>query len=140
MLVLSPHVEKDKAELLDLLRAQVTRLGTARKVAQSLRMTESRLGRVLNQVDTSFSVLACLRLSELSGEPPSRVLRAGGHHDEAELIERLYDVGKAPVSPSERALLDRWERLNTRSRESVMTIIDQLAGTRGAKGSTKKTA
>lgn len=126
----SPAMADTRAEwgeLLEILRTQVVKFGSKRAVAKELKLTEGRLGRILNEVDKTISVKSALRLSELSGLPPSRVLRAAGKGDIAELIEKLYAVGRAPVSPSERELLTQWESLNTRSREGLLTVVGQLA-------------
>lgn len=130
---------KDRSALLAVLQGQVDKLGSKRAVATHLQMTESRFGRILSQPDQSLSVLGCLRLSELTDDPPSHILRIAGKGDVADLIEKLYAVGKSPVSGTERELVDQWRLLNTRARESLSTILVQLA-TGSKKAAAKKTA
>lgn len=77
---------------------------------------------------TPFDVRGCLKLSHLTGEPPSVVLRAAGKGDIATLIESLYGPGQPLLTLEQRQLLDAFSRI-TRSedREALLRIARGVA-------------
>jgi plasmid maintenance system antidote protein VapI len=118
-------------EFVQLLKNEVTRLGSQRAVARGIGLTESRFGRVLSG-EHSLSVESCLRFSQLTGESPSRVLRAAGKASVADLIEELYVVDGERVSQSENAMLGRFRNLTAKAQQTVRELLEVLAVTQVA--------
>jgi hypothetical protein len=99
------------------------RYRTAEKLAAAIEMTSSALGRGVKK--GTLSVENCLRLAEISGEPPSQLLRLAGKGDDAALIERLY--GPSTMTPADRALLEDWQAIPRDMREHYRAIIARTA-------------
>lgn len=114
-----------------LLREQVQRHGTLSELAKAIRMSQARLGRVINY-GGSLEVANLLRLAVVSGEPASDVLRAAKKDDVADLIEELYGKPNPPLSPADRTLLEQWHALPPDARDTVGDLIERLVekGTR----------
>jgi len=115
-------------ELIQLLKAEIDKRGSARALAKLIGLTEGRLGRALRG-EFSLSVEKCLRVSKIAGEPPSRVLRAAGKGGIADLIEDLYAVGDDLISPSERDLLARFRVLGPKAQRTLRDLLDELPDT-----------
>jgi hypothetical protein len=81
----------------------------------------------------SLDVLNCLKLAAMTGESPTRILRIAGKGEIADLTERLYGPGRATVSPAERELLDDWQALPQRSRDSLRALMVELVPKKSAK-------
>src|SRR4051812_1758742 len=95
------------SEFSELLTRVVAAFPNRSAFAKAIGLNASRLSRALNTGDFPFNVTNCLRLAQVSGEPPSKVLRAAGKGDVADLIETLYGRDRnALLSPEERELLD----------------------------------
>src|SRR5262245_5253006 len=62
--------------------------GSKGELASAIGVTPSRFSHLL--LTGSPSIEVCLRLAEVSGLPPFRVLRAAGKADIADLIAELY--------------------------------------------------
>ncbi len=112
-------------DLVQLLKDEVAKRGSIRAVARGIQVTEGRLGRVLTG-QHSLSVENCLRLSDLTGEPASKVLRAAGKENVAELIEKLYAASDEVISPAERALLLRFRSLPPKAQRMVRDLVETL--------------
>jgi hypothetical protein len=103
------------------------RFASRQDFAKALKITPSRMSKVLNSGDLPLNVTNCLRVAKLSGESPSEILRAAGKADVAELIESLYGEDRTQLlSAAERELLDEWSRLTPRGRESLRALIAEL--------------
>lgn len=114
--------QHEPGDLASFVRGFVSRLGTARAVAKAIGLTEGRVGRVMRG-EGSMEVGNLLRLADIAGEPPSKVLRLAGKAEEAELIERIYSVGVPPLSKSQRELLQTWERLPDQARQHFKLLM-----------------
>ncbi len=117
--------KQSKNEFRELLLALVRRFGTRDALGKKIGMSGSRVGRAIDG-QYAFNITNCLKLAEATGEPPSAVLRAAGKREEAALIERLYGHSRPALSTSERELLDEWEALTPRARESLRAIVRDL--------------
>lgn len=102
-------------------------------MARGIGLTEGRLGRVLSG-EHSLSVESCLRFAQLSGESPSRVLRAAGKGEIASLIEKLYNVSDKALSPTESAMLAHFRALAPRSQQTVRDLLKALAAKQAGSG------
>jgi hypothetical protein len=109
-------------ELIALIRRIEKREGTVRAVAKAIGISEGRLGKV-TRGEGSMEILTLLRLTQFADEQPSHVLRIAGKNEEADLIEKLYGVHRASISPSEAELLDRWKQVPSDVRENLRGLI-----------------
>lgn len=75
----------------------------------------------------TMSTENCLKLAQVVGENPSKVLRLARKDDVAELIEQLYGKAIVPLSDEERELLDAWKALTPRARTSFRTLMRDLS-------------
>lgn len=105
--------------------------------AEALGMSPSRFLRA-TKGEYTFDVLNCLKLAQLTGVSPSRVLRAAGKGDVADIVEALY--GKQSITAAERQLLERWAALSPKARETLTTLMRELAGEKADKQPGRKTA
>lgn len=112
-------------DLVQLLKNEVASRGSIRAVAKGIGLTEGRLGRVLAG-QHSLSVESCLRFSDLTGEPASKVLRAAGKEKVAGLIEKLYATSDEVISPTEKALLKRFRDLPPKPQRMVRDLLETL--------------
>jgi hypothetical protein len=119
------HVAEGFKELLNRIVDKFpSRLAFAREIG----MTSSRLSRALNEGDFPFNVANCLRLAKISGESATDILRAAGKEDVADLIESLYGKDRTRLlTAPERELLDDFESLTPRARESLKILLRDLA-------------
>lgn len=93
----------------ELLNRIAERFPTRHALAKALDINASRLSRALNgSEEFPFNIENCLRLAQVSGEPPSGVLRAANKGEVAELIESLYGAEKKVTDPAVRDLLNAW--------------------------------
>lgn len=120
------------SEFREFLEAAARRYETKDAFAKALGITPGRLSRVLGG-EHSLDVLNCLKLAKLTGESPSRVLRVAGKSAIADLIEGLYGPSAPALSPSQRELLDEWDTLSQRSRESLRILMRELPHERAKK-------
>ncbi|MEP7304167.1 MAG: hypothetical protein ABJA98_01490 [Acidobacteriota bacterium] len=88
-------------------------------LAKALKITPSRLSRALNTGDFPFNIENCLRLAQVSEEPPSDVLRAADNREIAELIESLYGPEKRVTDPVLQDLLQEWPTLTLENKNVV---------------------
>lgn len=113
------------SEFRDLLEAAAKAYPTKREFARAIGITPGRLSRVLGG-EHSLDVGNCLTLATLTGESPSRVLRAAGKGDIADAIEALYGPSAPSVSPKEREILDAWNALTPGARDALRLTMTQL--------------
>lgn len=113
------------SEFRDLLEAAATKFPSKQAFAKAIGVTPSRFSRVLSG-NYALNVLNCLRLAKLTGDSASRVLRVAGKNEIADLMEELYGRTAPALSPSDRELLDRWNALTPRARESLRGILGDL--------------
>lgn len=83
------------------------------------------------------SVEVCLRLAAASGGSSSKILRAAGKDQTADLIEQLYGAAAVHrtgllMSPDEREFIDKLRRVRPRSRRAIRFLIDACAFANGA--------
>jgi len=110
--------------------------GTKQQLARELGITPSSLSH-LAVGNMGASVDVCLRLAAASGVSASKILRAAGKHDVADLIEQLYGraatarIGVA-MSPDEREFIEKLRRVRPRSRRAIRFLIDACAFANGA--------
>lgn len=114
------YITNTVTDFKELLNRIADRFDSRDALAKALGMNGSRLSRALNSGDFPFNVANCLRLAKISGEPPSKVLRAAGKADVAELLESLY---KPSVNEGERELLDLWDTLSKQEQHGVMSLL-----------------
>jgi plasmid maintenance system antidote protein VapI len=113
------------SEFRDLLEAAAKLFSTKREFAGKLGITPGRLSRVLGG-EHSLDPMNCLRLAQMTGATPSRVLRIAGKGELAEMIESLYGPGRPTVSASQRELLDQFDRISQRARDGVKAVLGEL--------------
>lgn len=70
--------------------------------------------------DGVLGTMALLQLSEAIGESPSKVLRAGGKADVADILRRLYPGETQPLSALDRALV----ALPVAKKRAVLELLD----------------
>lgn len=103
------------------------RLGGRQRGLRLAGMSETNASRAFGQ-GRSFQVLRCLRLADRTGLDPSRVLRAAGKIEEADLIERLY--GLAPQrqeldapDPLRDRMLAQWLTFDSDERRIIEAFL-----------------
>jgi hypothetical protein len=74
----------------EILERAAKRFQSKQAFARAVGLTPSRFSRVLR--GESMEVVNCLKVAKLAGEAPSRVLRAAGKGEIADLIEELYRI------------------------------------------------
>lgn len=80
--------------------------GNQQQLAEAIGVTGPTVSKIVRGVGgATFAAVNCLKLAEVSGEAPSRVLELAGKGDVAKLIERLYGKARAPMTPDDVALL-----------------------------------
>lgn len=93
----------------ELLNKIAARFASKKAFAKEVGIDPSRMSRALNGTDKlPFNVENCLRLAQISGEPPSKVLRAADKAKVANLIESLYGPERKMTDPVLQDLLDHW--------------------------------
>jgi transcriptional regulator with XRE-family HTH domain len=121
-----------------LLRHLLTNFGgNKQKFAKALGIAPSALSRLLNpRARTVPSLLLCLRMAHLGRTDASRVLRAAGHDEAAQLLEHLYgdpvehpDIGAA-VTAHELAHLVNWRLLAAPDVRALELLIDRAVSAR----------
>jgi hypothetical protein len=93
--------------LRDVLDAAERRLGSKKKVAETIGITPSRYSKLYGGNDYSLSVLNCLTLAKATERGPSAVLRAAGKDEIAALLDELYGPERPEASPDATSL--DWE-------------------------------
>lgn len=115
----------------DLLNRIADRFPTRLALAKALDINASRLSRALNGTDkhTSFNIENCLKLAQVSGEPPADVLRAAGKGDIAELIESLYGPERRVSDPVVQGLLQHWPTFTAEEKTYVRASLAMVLRT-----------
>lgn len=121
------------AKLLAELRA--TYGGSQQEYADAIGITRPHLSHLLSgqpQYATA-SVEVCLQIAKVSKTSASRVLRAAGKGDVADLLERLYGgpalvrTSDPSVSDAERRLLAKLKSLDRKTYRAIVTLIETWA-------------
>lgn len=101
-------------------------------------MTLERLVKVMKDPKESLGVANCLRLSKVSGLPPSQVLTMAGKSEIAELLDMLY--GRTPERGANRDELvtQWWPRLSPKAKDAMRTLLDELTVSKPRKRHTKR--
>jgi transcriptional regulator with XRE-family HTH domain len=101
--------------------------GSQQELARKLGMTPSGFGRGMKA--GTLSVENLLTLARETGLPPSRVLRAGGKPEFADLIEQLYgQASTRVVSEEEWGLIRELRMLPPGKRLAAKDFIDWQVG------------
>ena len=110
--------------------------GPKRRFAVTLGVTPSRLSHIAagNAVPT---IHECLRIARVTNVSASKVLRAAGHWDAAELIEDLFgpaaerrlDSGPR-ITPDEFVMVLALRRASAQSRRAIRTLIEAVVASR----------
>jgi transcriptional regulator with XRE-family HTH domain len=78
----------------DIIEQAAKHVGTKDALAKKIGISATRISRVANDASQhTLNVENCLRLAEITGIPPSDILRVAGKQEVADLIERLYGQG-----------------------------------------------
>jgi len=121
-----------------LLRHMLTNFGgTKQQFAKAIGIAPSALSRLLNpRARLKPAIVLCLRMAHLGRTDASRVLRAAGHDEAAELLEHLYgaavpnpDIGAA-VTAHELAHLVGWRQLGASDVRAFELLIDRAVTAR----------
>jgi hypothetical protein len=108
----------------------IGRYGTAQALSDAIGMSLSAFSRGVRNAGT-LGLESCLRLAEVTGEPPSRVLRIAGKGEAAALIDRLYGGAlvseKTSLSALERELVTLWNGLSIDAQEPFLIILRALS-------------
>lgn len=110
---------------------------TAKAFAHVIRVDDSTVSRYLsNKTTHPPSIDVCLRIARAGDLSPTRVLRAAGKHDVAELLEAIYGLTVPTaaqarhrarrLTPAERRLIDHWRRLTPKYRRLVNSVLDSF--------------
>jgi hypothetical protein len=123
-------------------RLQKKHYPTVRAMAQALGIDPSHLSRAMGPSGQPFDVLRCLRLAQITGEPPGAILRAAGKHDIAVLIEGLYGTPNRLLTPQQQQLLEALATIEDPVvRQSLLVLARRAAGlpneSSGSEGSTE---
>jgi transcriptional regulator with XRE-family HTH domain len=83
------------------------------------------------------STEVCLRIALASRVPPTRVLRAAGRTQIAELIEQLYGAAAkfrqhVNVTPHEYTHLEQWRKLDDKTRHALQLVVEHAATLHGS--------
>jgi Helix-turn-helix. len=124
-------------DLQTLLQRLVEHYGTQTALARAIKITDSRLAKVLKGDSGALNVLNCLRLARVANISPSQVLRAAGKGDVAALIEEMYGDSAQPPLPTGAAATKEWPGLSPRAKELLRGFLDEVAA-RGNKPPRKK--
>jgi hypothetical protein len=120
----------DDATFQKFIEQWIGRFGTAQALADAIGMSLSAFSRGVRNAGT-LGVENCLRLADVTGEHPSRVLRLAGKDEVATLIERLYSSGISAqgqrLSAPERELIGLWTALNRETQEPLIVILRALS-------------
>ena len=109
----------------EILKQCVERIGTRHALGKLLGMSGSRVGRAIDGQYT-FNIENCLRLADVMRESPTRILRAAGKIEIANLIERLYGKTTPLLSDADQQLLDLWNALPARRRKILYDVLNEL--------------
>jgi hypothetical protein len=106
--------------------------GSKQKLAAAIGISPSGFSRLAT---TRPSLEVCLRLASVTGENPSRVLRAAGYGDVADLLEELYGHaaarritrGGSRHTPREEQILNALRRSPKPTRRALELLIEAAA-------------
>jgi hypothetical protein len=102
---------------------------TIRAFAQALDMDPSHLSRAMGRDGQPFDVLRCLRLAQITGEPPVVILRAAGKDEIADLIEGFFGTPKTLLTPQQQQLLEAMAAIqDPEVRSSFLKLAQHAAG------------
>jgi len=111
----------------------ITYGGSKANLAKAIGITPSAFSRLAN---TPPSVEVCLRLAHVTGENPSKILRAAGRGDIADLLETLYGhaghrrARRGPrTSPKEQTLIEALRRVDAGTRRALDVVIGMVVDT-----------
>ena len=108
----------------------IGRYGTAQALADAIGMSLSAFSRGVRNAGT-LGVDNLLRLADVTGESPGKVLRIAGKRDVADLIDRLYggalNSRAVGLSGLERELINLWKGLHRNAQEPILTIVKALS-------------
>lgn len=113
-------------DLQTLLQQLVDRYGTQTALAKAIRITDSRLAKVLKGESGALSVLNCLRLAKVAGISPSQILRAAGKSEIAALIEDMYGETAQPHLEADAAK-EWWPEISPKAQELLRGFLAEVA-------------
>lgn len=110
--------------------------GPKSSFARAIQISPSRLSHALAGTDHfTVGIELCLRIARATGMSPSRVLRAAGKGEVADLIEELY--GKAVPRPTftqqghrrleQERHWDLWQSIDPRAQRALTVLLEQAA-------------
>lgn len=107
----------------------VDRYGTQTALAKAIKITDSRLAKVLKGESGSLSVLNCLRLAKVAKLSPSQILRAAGKSEIAALIEHMYGPTAQPPLAPDSATSTQWpeRELSAKATEHLRGFLEEVA-------------
>lgn len=102
---------------------------SAHAFAKALGVRQSHLSRAMRlRRPQPFDVLGCLKLAEVTGEDPIRILRAAGKGAVADKLERLaLPLRKTGASPAKQELLDVIDYLTEDQIRHVTAVLRHIA-------------
>ena len=117
--------------LQQILQSVLAQYPSQRALSADLLLSESRLGKILRNEETSMTVERCLLLARIAGLPPSDVLRAAGKSRAASLIEQLYGSERAIVpvprlTREQAELIRRLGRLNNSTQKKLVEVLHHI--------------
>lgn len=110
----------------DLLNDLARRYRSKKAFADALGMSPSRLLRA-SKGEFAFDAVNCLKLARMTGESPTRILRAAGKEDLAGLIEELYGNARPSLSKDHRDLVDHFEQASPDGKDIIRQIVAKFA-------------
>lgn len=122
----SPYLANSVADFRDLLNRILGTFKTQKAMADALKIDPSHLSKAINTGEFPFNVENCLRLAQISGEPPSDILRAANKGEVADLIESLYGPQKRVTDPALLGLIANWQRFSANEKQYVRVNLALL--------------
>lgn len=114
-------------DLQTLLKQLVDRYGTQTALAKAIKITDSRLAKVLKGNSGALSVLNCLRLAKVARMSPSQILRAAGKSEIAVLIENMYGESAQPMLSADEAVREWWPDISPKAKELLQGFLKEVA-------------
>lgn len=71
----------------------------------------------------TMNLVNLLKLAQVAEEHPSTVLRLARKGAEADLLETLYGSGLEALRPSQRELIETWERIPAEIRPALQVVL-----------------
>lgn len=115
--------------LQDLLSRYKERYGSLRALGHAIGLSPSRMSRLARGDEQgSLDVINCLKLAEVTGASPTRILRAAGKGEVAALIETLYksegrEATMPALPPDQAEVIALWTSLPPQHRAAALESL-----------------